>query len=70
MRQLNYDDLIARLEMLEKKLYSQPQQENSRETTSMNLAMSRLRYAILMILEAKKSSLSSPRSLVDPIIHS
>ena len=61
MRQLNYDDLIARLEMLEGKLHCQPQQENSREATSMNLAMSRLRYAILMIFEAKKSSLAPQR---------
>ena len=68
MRQLNYDNLIARIEMLEEKLYSQPQQGNRSEATSMSLAMSRLRYAKLMLFEAKRFSLP-PKIISDPIIH-
>ena len=63
MKQLNYDDLLARLEMLEEKLHDQPEQENRREATSLSLAMSRLRYAKLMIFEAKRSSLAPQRQL-------
>ena len=61
MKQLNYDQLLARLEILEEKLHDQPEQENSREATSLSLAMSRLRYAKLMVFEAKRCSLAPQR---------